>query len=145
MTAYGMRSSYWSSDVCSSDRVAYADKAAEHYAYTPAAKGRRRLRNVALDYIAAADPQAGAALAFAQFEGTDNMTDRQAALTTLASGISDARVAALDIFYNRYSDNALVLDKWFSTQALSTRDDTAQMVEELAHQDRKSTRLNSSH
>src|SRR3546814_14581748 len=61
------------------------------------------------------------------------MTDRQAALTTLASGISDARVAALDIFYNRYSDNALVLDKWFSTQALSTRDDTAQMVEELAH------------
>src|SRR3546814_8272862 len=101
MTAYGMRSSYWSSDVCSSDRVAYADKAAEHYAYTPAAKGRRRLRNVAPDYIAAADPQAGAALAFAQFEGTDNMTDRQAALTTLASGISDARVTALDIFYNR--------------------------------------------
>src|SRR3546814_6431230 len=62
-------------------RAAYADNAAEHYAYTPAAKGRRRLRNVALDYIAAADPQAGAALAFAQFEGTDNMTDRQAALT----------------------------------------------------------------
>src|SRR3546814_17125967 len=99
MTAYGMRSSYWSSDVCSSDRVAYADKAAEHYAYTPAAKGRRRLRNVALDYIAAADPQAGAALAFAQLEGTDNMTDRQAALTTLASGIYNARVTAPDISY----------------------------------------------
>src|SRR3546814_15631076 len=71
---------------------------------------------ISLDYIAAADPQAGAALAFAQFEGTDNMTDRQAALTTLASGISDARVAALDIFYNRYSDNALVLDKWFRSE-----------------------------
>ncbi|WP_119036383.1 aminopeptidase N [Hephaestia caeni] len=114
-------------------RAAYADNAAGHYEYTPAAKGCRRLRNVALDYIAAADPQGGAALAFAQFEGTDNMTDRQAALTTLAGGTSDARIAALDIFYNRYSDNALVLDKWFSTQALSTRDDTAQMVEELAH------------
>src|SRR3546814_1431238 len=57
-------------------RAAYADNAAEHYAYTPAAKGRRRLRNVALDYIAAADPQAGAALAFAQFEGTDNKIRR---------------------------------------------------------------------
>ncbi|MCM8731003.1 aminopeptidase N [Hephaestia sp. GCM10023244] len=113
-------------------RAAYADHAAAHYVYTPAAKGRRRLRNVALDYIAAADPQAGAALAFAQFEGTDNMTDRQAALTTLAGGTSDARVAALDIFYNRYSQNALVLDKWFSTQALSTRDDTVAMVEDLA-------------
>src|SRR3546814_19702009 len=77
-TAYEMRISDWSSDVCSSDL-------------------------------------------FAQFEGTDNMTDRQAALTTLANGISDARVAALDIFYNRYSDNALVPDKWFSTQALDRK------------------------
>src|SRR3546814_6207690 len=30
-------------------RAAHADNAAEHYAYTPAAKGRRRLRNVALE------------------------------------------------------------------------------------------------
>ena len=52
------------------------------------------------------------------------MTDRQGALTTLANGDSAERVAALDIFYNRYRDNALVLDKWFSVQALSPRDDT---------------------
>ena len=52
------------------------------------------------------------------------MTDRQGALTTLVSGNSDKRVAALDIFYNRYARDALVLDKWFQTQALSSRDDT---------------------
>jgi aminopeptidase N len=40
-------------------------------------------------------------------------------------------VAALDIFYNRYRGNALVIDKWFSTQALSTRPDTLEAVEEL--------------
>ncbi len=64
------------------------------------------------------------------------MTDRQAALGTLANGegalFEGERVAALDIFYNRYADNALVLDKWFQTQALSTRADTPAAVAELA-------------
>ena len=106
------------------------------YEYTPDAKGRRRLRSVALGYIAASGAPDAAALAFRQFGGADNMTDRQGALITLANGESDERVAALDIFYNRYADNALVLDKWFQTQALSTRDDTPQVVAELAqHRD----------
>ena len=121
-------------------RQAY-DGAREPYAYTPAAKGLRRLRNVALGYIAGAQGAGGGAvdaakLAFTQFEVADNMTDRQGALATLANGDSGERVAALDIFYNRYADNALVLDKWFQTQALSTRDDTTATVAELlAHPD----------
>ena len=103
------------------------------YEYTPDAKGRRRLRNVALGYITASGAPDAAALAFRQFGEADNMTDRQGALTTLASGDSDERIAALDIFYNRYADNPLVLDKWFQAQALSTRDDTVAIVAELAH------------
>jgi aminopeptidase N len=90
------------------------------------------MRTVALGYIAASGADDAADLAFAQFETADNMTDRQGALTTLASGTSDKRIAALDIFYNRYSTDALVLDKWFQTQALSSRDDTPATVEELA-------------
>ncbi|MBY8829295.1 aminopeptidase N [Hephaestia mangrovi] len=113
-------------------RSAYDAAAGEPYAYNPAAKGRRRLKNVALGYIAASGADDAADLAFRQFETCDNMTDRQAALSTLANGTSDKRIAALDIFYNRYSDNPLVLDKWFSTQALSTRDDTPAEVEALA-------------
>ena len=109
------------------------DRAADPYQYTPEAKGGRRLRNVALGYIAASGAPDAPKLAFAQFERADNMTDRQGALTTLANGRSDERVAALDIFYNRYADNALVLDKWFQTQALSTRDDTAAVAAELAN------------
>ena len=111
-------------------REAY-DGAREPYAYTPAAKGLRRLRNVALGYIAASGAEDAARLAYTQFEAADNMTDRQGALTTLANGDSPERVAALDIFYNRYADNALVIDKWFQTQALSSRDDTAATVAEL--------------
>ncbi|TPG16711.1 aminopeptidase N [Sphingomonas koreensis] len=112
--------------------AAYEAGADAAYQYSPAAKGVRRLKNVALGYLAASDPDDAAKRAFAQFETCDNMTDRQAALTTLVNGDSDLRIAALDIFYNRYSDNPLVLDKWFSTQALSTRADTPQAVEELA-------------
>ena len=117
-------------------RAAYDAAGGAPFHYSPAAKGLRRLRTVALGYIAANGGDAAAAQAFAQFEAADNMTDRQGALTTLVNGNSDRRVAALDIFYNRYSDNALVLDKWFSTQALSSRDDTLATVQELAqHRD----------
>ena len=112
---------------------AAADRAdVEPYAYTPEQKGRRRLRNVALGYIAAGGAADAARLAWAQFEAADNMTDRQGALSTLVNGHSSEREAALDIFYNRYAGNALVIDKWFQTQALSSRDDTPALVAELA-------------
>ena len=114
-------------------RSAYATHSqAGAFVYSPAAKAGRRMRTVALGYIAASGADDAADLAFAQFEGADNMTDRQGALTTLSNGTSDQRVAALDIFYNRYSTDPLVLDKWFQTQALSARDDTPEVVAELA-------------
>ncbi len=118
-------------------RAAYlAARGVGAYRYNPGDKGLRRLKSVALGYIAATGAADVAALAFAQFESADNMTDRQGALTTLVNGEAPERIAALDIFYNRYSDNVLVLDKWFSTQALSSRDDTPAMVAELVqHRD----------
>jgi aminopeptidase N len=70
-------------------------------------------------------------MAFNQFEAADNMTDRLAALGTLVNSDAEERVAALDIFYNRYRDNPLVIDKWFTTQALSTRKDTIRAVQDL--------------
>jgi aminopeptidase N len=45
------------------------------------------------------------------------MTDRMAALTTLSLRDVPERAAALDDFYERYKDNALVIDKWLSLQA----------------------------
>lgn len=117
-------------------RAAYAGTEAEAFEYSPEAKGKRRLRTVALGYIAASGADDADDLAFAQFRHADNMTDRQGALMTLVNSDSDSRIAALDIFYNRYRDNALVLDKWFTTQALSTRADTFEQVADLAgHRD----------
>ncbi len=112
-------------------QAAFARHQSDAFVYTPAAKGARRMKNVSLGYIAAADERAGATLAFSQFETADNMTDRQAALSTLANGDAEQRVAALDIFYHRYRDNALVLDKWFTTHAYANRPDTLSVVREL--------------
>jgi len=96
------------------------------------AKGGRRLRGVALAYLAATGIDDAPAMAFRIFSDADGMTERQAALATLAHGDSDERVAALDIFYQRYRDNPLVLDKWFQVQAWSLRPDTVDAVKELA-------------
>ncbi|WP_157215500.1 aminopeptidase N [Flavisphingomonas formosensis] len=113
-------------------RAAYAASKSGPFEYSPSAKGARRLRTVALGYIAAAGVPDAPRLALAQYRGADNMTDRQGALGVLANGTAAEREEALADFYGRYKGDALVLDKWFTTQALSTRDDTVEVVEALA-------------
>jgi aminopeptidase N len=113
-------------------RGAYARTAANRYEYSPAAKGARRLRTVALNYLLAAGAADASGLARRQHDEADNMTDRQGALAALAGSDAPERPGALAAFYARYKDDALVLDKWFMVQALSARDDTAEAVEALA-------------
>ncbi|MGP1354145.1 MAG: DUF3458 domain-containing protein, partial [Parasphingopyxis sp.] len=113
-------------------RAAYAASSGNAYEYTPSAKALRRLRGVALGYIAVSGTDDAARLATEQFDGADNMTDRQAALGVLANSDWPERIAALEEFYTRYRDDTLVLDKWFMTQAMSIRDDTVDAVEKLA-------------
>jgi aminopeptidase N len=105
---------------------------AEPYAYTPAGKGGRRLKSIALGYLMATGEADAAALARRQFDAADNMTDRQGAMTVLASSTAPEREAVLAAFYDRYRADALVLDKWFSTQALASRPDTVDAVLALA-------------
>ncbi len=113
-------------------RDAYGRHAANRYAYNPAAKGARRLRTIALGYLAASGAADAPGLAKRQFDEADNMTDRQGALGVLANGDWEERGQAIASFYERHRDNALVLDKWFTVQALSTRPDTPAAVEALA-------------
>ncbi|HST35658.1 MAG TPA: aminopeptidase N C-terminal domain-containing protein, partial [Allosphingosinicella sp.] len=112
-------------------RDAYGAHVANRYAYNPAAKGARRLRTVALGYLMAAGAADAPALALGQYDEADNMTDRQGALTILVNADAPEREAALAAFYERFRGDALVIDKWFTTQALSSRDDTLQAVFDL--------------
>ena len=113
---------------------------AGHYAesthggpYSPDARsaGRRALRNAVLALLAAGDPEQGSALAQAQFDGADNMTDTLAALGVLSLIPGAAREAALDRFYASFRDEALVIDKWFALQASIPEASTLNRVREL--------------
>jgi aminopeptidase N len=99
---------------------------------SPQAKGIRRLKSVALSLLAAGDPARGAALAKAQFDAADNMTDRQGAMMVLGSMDGPEREAAFAAFFERYRDDSLVLDKWFALQAAAQHEDTVDVVEALA-------------
>ena len=98
---------------------------------SPAAKGIRRLRGVALGLLAAADPARAATLAKAQYEAADNMTDRQAALAVLAALDAPERDQSFEHFQRRYHGDALVIDKWFGLQAAAPRANTIEVVEAL--------------
>jgi len=79
--------------------------------------GRRALRNTCLDLMVAARARGAIALAAQQYRDADNMTDRMAALTALSQCDVPERAEALDDLYERYKDNALVVDKWLALQA----------------------------
>jgi aminopeptidase N len=87
--------------------------------YRPDAQsaGRRALKNACLDLLAMTESDAAITRAFAQYRNADNMTDRIAALETLAAHDRPERIAALADFYERYAADPLVIDKWFSLQA----------------------------
>lgn len=111
---------------------AYRDNLDETYTFTPEAKGRRRLKNAALQYLMMDDEDAEAvAAALAQATQADNMTDCIAGLTALASSGAPPRQQAFDHFYVTWKDDPLVIDKWFTLQALSYRPDTLAHVEAL--------------
>lgn len=98
--------------------------------YSPDAKsaGRRALRNVAADLLAATSKPSDVTRAYRQYDTADNMTDRMAALGTLCLHGTPERQKALDDFYARYAADALVIDKWFSLQASIPQPDTLEKV-----------------
>ncbi|TQV64654.1 MAG: aminopeptidase N [Halothiobacillaceae bacterium] len=89
------------------------------YSPSPAAIGRRRLKNMSLSYLMALDNSAHHALAAHQFRKGHNMTDVLAALQTLAHSACEDRAVVLAEFEQRWENEALVMDKWFSIQATS--------------------------
>jgi aminopeptidase N len=101
--------------------------------YSPQARdaGRRSLRNVALDLACANGGKAALAVAHAQFEHANNMTDEMAALTTLAHSGTAAGERALHSFRHRYSADPLVIDKWMSVQATLPLESTLDRIKDL--------------
>ncbi len=100
---------------------------------SPAARaaGHRALKNRALGYLVATGEPEMDDLCHTQFENAQTMSDSIAALALLAHGDSPHRRRALAEFRQRWSDDRLVLDKWFMVQATAPRADTLERVHEL--------------
>ncbi len=95
-------------------------------------RGARKVKNAALGLIASGDADRAGTLAFDQFGDADNMTDQQGALMVLCGLDRPERESALKAFYDRFKDNDLVVDKWFTLQALSLHPDVIAQVKALA-------------
>ncbi len=102
-------------------------------AYRPDAAdaGRRSLKNMCLDLLAATQASAPITRAFDQYQTADNMTDRMAALETLAQYDRPERAQALEDFYARYADDPLIIDKWLALQAAIAEPATLDRVRAL--------------
>jgi aminopeptidase N len=86
------------------------------------AAGRRALRNVALELLAANPSKRNRERANRHFDAARNMTDSIAGLGALMlMGGSDSD-AALSTFYQRWKNEPLVIDKWFALQARDPSD-----------------------
>ena len=82
---------------------------------------RRALQNMALAYLMLTEKPKVLTACLEQYEACDNMTERLAALAVLVNSPFDAEKAAtLANFAERFKDNPLVMDQWFSVQAAST-------------------------
>jgi len=79
-------------------------------------QARRRLKRRVLELLARIDPWTAHAQATLQYDNAPSMTDRLAALSVLVRGNASQAYAALAHFRERYADNPLAMDKWFSVQ-----------------------------
>ena len=87
------------------------------YSASAQAAGRRALRNAALDLLIAEPVSINIALAQGHFKAAANMTDAIGALSALVQVGGDPAEAALAAFHDKWKNEPLVIDKWFTVQA----------------------------
>jgi aminopeptidase N len=103
--------------------------------YRPDAQqaGVRALRTAAITLMGASPHRDAPHALLTLYEQAPNMTERLAAMRTLAGMKSGARLEALSHFESLWRHNPLVMDKWFGAQALSA--DAERLAELAAHPD----------
>ncbi len=111
--------------------IYHACQTNEPYEYTPEAVGKRRLKNMVLGYLMELSTDEARSLCLEQFKGASNMTDEIAAFTFIVDSGMDERSSVIEDFYQKWHGDELVLDKWFSAQALSSRKDVLDTMDAL--------------
>lgn len=92
---------------------------------------KRDLRNVCLGYLAFENEQNANQLVEAQYHNSDNMTDALAALNAAVMAQLPCKDVLLQEFDDKWHQDGLVMDKWFSLQAMSPATDVLKKVRSL--------------
>ena len=97
------------------------------------AVGKRQLKNLCLVYLLQLGDADYQKIAMEQFQThlAENMTETIGALRALNHVAGKLREQALADFYQAWQQNALVVDKWFTLQALSKLPNTVEKVKAL--------------
>ena len=98
------------------------------YRYNAEDAGHRKLKNLCLAYLATLGKPEYHALALQQYSDTNNMTDMMGAMLALRDSNCKEREEIHESFHERWQNDQLVLDKWFSNQAMASRKDTLEKV-----------------
>ena len=101
----------------------------QSYEYSPEAAGWRTLRNVCRAFVLRADPAHIETVAEKYGEMAQNMTHEWGILSAVNGNESDTHNRLLAQFADKFSDDALVMDKYFALVGSSRRSDTLQQVQ----------------
>lgn len=95
------------------------NRSSDGYVFNHDNMARRSLKNTALAYLASLDDPECTALAMHEYKTAANMTEQFAALAAIAQNPSQTREEVLADFYSKWQHDFLVVNKWFSLQAMS--------------------------
>lgn len=109
---------------------AYQQNSQHEYNLSPDSMGKRFLRNQALSYLMYLDDQ-GELQANEQYKSADNMTDQLAAFKSLLHHGTASADEVTEAFYQQWSHDILVMDKWFTVQATVPHDSANARVKQL--------------
>ncbi|MBC7743352.1 MAG: aminopeptidase N [Bdellovibrionaceae bacterium] len=93
--------------------------------------GDRALKNRLLSFLVLAEIPQAVAMASQQFIQAKNMTDQLGALAILCQTDSSEKTSALQVFYDRWKDDAVVFNKWLMVQAYADLPQTFDTVKKL--------------
>lgn len=104
----------------------------EEHLMNQEAFGHRKLRNVCLWLMMKGNEADALPMCLEQFKRSETMTDQIAAFNLLVNCHDEsARREAIDSFYQQWQSDELVMDKWFTAQALCELPGTLEQVQSL--------------
>jgi aminopeptidase N len=93
--------------------------------------GNRGFRNLAISYMASLGTASALDIVWNAFLTAENMTDEFAGFKILCTTTPELKQKSAARFYEKWSHDPLVMDKWFYVQAVSPLADTLPCVKDL--------------